>query len=137
MGKKLIWMLAATIAATSTSTAIASDSIGFNLRAKVPVVCKVGYVPTGSSFSANVARLGELREYCNAPNGYNLELRYSPNSLRGVTINVGNERVILDGSGLASIPGANGPKIQTRALSAEFGEGGFDTNEFQVTAIVN
>lgn len=111
--------------------------MGFNLRAKVPVVCKVGYVPTGSTISADTVRLGELREYCNAPNGYNLEVRYSPSTLRGVALNVGNQRVILDGSGFATIPGASGPKIQTRLLSAQLSEGGFDTNEFQILARAN
>ena len=97
--------------------------------------CTVGYNPTGIAFTDNTVRLGELREYCNAPNGYDLEVRYSPNSLRGVTVNIGNERVTLDGSGFASIRGATGPKIQTRALSVQFGDDGFDTDEFQVAAI--
>jgi hypothetical protein len=135
MVKKLTGALAATVAVASASAAIASDSIGFNLRATVPVSCTVGYNPTGIAFTDNTVRLGELREYCNAPNGYDLEVRYSPNSLRGVTVNVGSERVTLDGSGFASIRGATGPKIQTRALSVEFGDNGFDTNEFQVAAI--
>mgnify|MGYP003644178574 FL=1 len=135
MVKKLTGALAATVAVASASAAIASDSIGFNLRAIVPVSCTVGYNPTGIAFTDNTVRLGELREYCNAPNGYDLEVRYSPNSLRGVTVNIGNERVTLDGSGFASIRGATGPKIQTRALSVQFGDDGFDTDEFQVAAI--
>ncbi|WP_417592838.1 hypothetical protein [Parasphingorhabdus sp.] len=135
MVKKLTGMVAATVAVASASAAIASDSMSFNLRAFVPVACTVGYNPTGISFTNDTVRLGELREYCNAPNGYDLEVRYSPNSLRGVTVNIGNERVTLDGSGFAAIRGATGPKIQTRALSVQFGEDGFDTDEFQVAAI--
>jgi opacity protein-like surface antigen len=135
MVKKLTGVLAATVAVASASAAIASDSIGFHIRATVPVSCTVGYNPTGISFTDDTVRLGELREYCNAPNGYDLEVRYTPNSLRGVTVNVGNERVTLDGSGFASIRGATGPKIQTRALSVQFGDDGFDTDEFQVAAI--
>lgn len=137
MVKKLMGVLAATTAVATASAALASDSIGFHIRAVVPVACSVGYNPTGISFSNDTVRLGELREYCNAPNGYDLEVRYSPNSLRGVTVNIGNERVTLDGSGFASIRGATGPKIQTRPLSVEFGENGFDTDEFQVAAIAN
>jgi hypothetical protein len=135
MVKKLTGALAATIAVASASAAIASDSMVFNLRATVPVSCTVGYNPAGMAFNDNIIRLGELREYCNAPNGYDLEVRYSPNSLRGVTVSVGSEQVTLDGSGFASIRGATGPKIQTRALSVQYGENGFDTNEFQVAAI--
>lgn len=135
MVKKLTGVLTATIALASASAAIASDSIGFNLRAIVPVSCTVGYNPAAVTFTDNIVRLGELREYCNAPNGYDLEVRYSPNSLRGVTVNVGNEHVTLDGSGFASIRGASGPKIQTRELSLQFGEDGLDADEFQVAAI--
>ena len=87
------------------------------------------------AFTDNSVRLGELREYCNAPNGYNLEVRYSPNSLHGVTVNIGSEHVTLDGSGFASIRGASGPKIQTRELSLQFGDDGLDADEFQVAAI--
>jgi hypothetical protein len=135
MLKKLTGALAVTVAVASASTAIASDSIGFHLRAIVPVSCTVGYNPTGISFTEDTVRLGELQESCNAPNGYDLEVRYSPNSLRGVTVNIGNESVTLDGSGFASIRGATGPRIQRRALSVQFGEGGFDTDEFQVAAV--
>lgn len=137
MSKKLISVIAVLAVATTASSAVASNSFGFHIRATVPVTCGVQFNPTGSGFSDNIARLGQLREYCNAPGGYNLEVRYSPNTLRGVALSFGNERVVLDGSGYASIPGAFGPKIQTRALSAQVGENGFDAREFQVAAIAN
>lgn len=137
MTKKLIGMLAAGAAVTSATAAIASDSIGFNLRATVPVSCSVNYDGSGLSISAQQVRLGDLLEYCNAPNGYNLEVRYSPSSLQGVTLSVGSERVILDGSGFASLRGSVGPKIQTRAISAETGPDGFDTNMLQIQAVAN
>lgn len=137
MAKKLISAIAVVVAATTASSAIATNSMGFRLKAFVPVTCGVQHNPAGAAFTGNVVRLGELREYCNAPGGYQLEVRYSPNTLRGVTLGFGNERVTLDGSGFATIPGAMGPKIQTRALSAEIGEGGFDAREFQVAARAN
>ena len=141
MAKKLVSAIAVVVsvvtAATMTTSAVATSSMGFHLRAVVPVTCGVQYVSAGAGFSDNIVRLGQLREYCNAPDGYQLEVRYSPNSLRGVKLNFGNESVTLDGSGFATIPGAPGPKVQTRALSAQVGEGGFDAHEFQVAAIAN
>lgn len=137
MAKKLISAIAVVVAATATTSAIATSSMGFQLRAVVPVTCGVQYNPVGAAFTDSVVRLGQLREYCNAPGGYQLEVRYSPDTLRGVRLNFGNESVMLDGSGHAIIPGASGPKIQTRALSAQVGQGGFDTREFQVAAIAN
>ena len=137
MAKKLISVLVVAAAATMTTSAVATSSMGFHLRAFVPVTCGVQHNPVGSGFAGDTARLGQLREYCNAPNGYKLEVRYSPDSLRGVRLNFGNESVMLDGSGFATIPGAPGPRIQTRQLSAKLGNGEFDTQEFQVAAIAN
>lgn len=137
MAKKLISAMAVVVAATMGTSAVATSSMGFHLRAYVPVTCGVQYVSAGTGISGNIAQLGQLREYCNAPNGYQLEVRYSPNSLRGVKLRFGNESVTLDGSGFAMIPGASGPKIQTRVLSAQVGDDGFDAHEFQVAAIAN
>lgn len=137
MAKKLISAIAVVVVATTASSAIATSSMSFRLKAVVPVTCGVQHNPTGTAFAGNVVRLGQLREYCNAPNGYKLEVRYSPNTLRGVTLSFGNENITLDGSGFAMIPGAIGPKIQTRALSAQLGTGGFDAREFQVAARAN
>ena len=137
MAKRLISAAAVVFAATMTTSAVATSSMGFHLRAFVPLTCEVRYNPAGSGFSADIVRLGQLREYCNAPGGYQLEVRYSPDTLRGVRLNFGNESVMLDGSGFATIPGSTGPKIQTRALSAQVGAGGFDASEFQVAAIAN
>ncbi len=137
MVKKLISAAAVVVVATTATSAIATNSMNFRLKAVVPVMCGVQYSSAGAAFAENVVRLGELREYCNAPGGYNLQVSYSPNSLRGVRLNFGNESVTLDGSGFATIPGATGPKIQTRALSAQIGENGFDAREFQVAAVAN
>lgn len=137
MAKKLISAIALVATATTASSAIATSSMSFRLKAVVPVTCGVQHNPTGVAFAGSVVRLGELREYCNAPDGYKLEVRYSPDTLRGVRLSFGNESVTLDGTGFATIPGAMGPKIQTRALSAEIGEGGFDAREFQVAARAN
>lgn len=137
MAKKLISAVVVVAAATMATSAVATSSMSFNLRAHVPVTCGVQHNPAGTGFAGNTVSLGQLREYCNAPNGYQLEVRYSPNSLRGVRLNFGNESVMLDGSGFATIPGAVGPKIQTRPLSAQLGDGGFDAQELQVAAIAN
>lgn len=139
MGAMAMFVTAVTASGAVPSSAIANDSASIKLRAVVPVSCEVQFTPTGSgsSVAADIIRLGELKETCNSLDGYKLEVRYTPNTLRGVTLYVGNERVVLDGSGRAYIPGSAGPTIQTRRLSAGIGENGFDTREFQVVAIAN
>ena len=129
VGTMAMLVTAVTASAAVPSSAIANNSASFKLRAVVPVACEVEFIPVSSSASnaADVIRLGELRESCNSPDGYKLEVRYTPDTLRGVTLYLGNERIVLDGSGRAFIPGSAGPAVQTRMLSAEIGENGFDT----------
>lgn len=139
VGAMAMFVTAVTASGAVSSSAVANDSTAFKLRAVVPVSCEVQFTPTGSgsSTAADVVRLGELKETCNSPDGYMLEVRYTPNTLRGVTLYVGNDRIVLDGSGRAYIPGSAGPTIQTRRLSAQIGDQGFDTRELQVAAIAN
>jgi len=139
MAQKSVSAMAMLATVLTPSGAAANDTVGYKLKAVVPVSCEVQFIPIGSgaSVAADIIRLGELKESCNSPDGYKLEIRYTPNTLRGVTLYLGNEHIVLDGSGRAFIPGSAGPAIQTRRLSAGVGERGFDAREFQVAAIAN
>jgi hypothetical protein len=119
-------------------SAASAESIGtstLTLRLTVPLVCTVNHQsaisPAGSGY-----RLGELREFCNAPAGYSLVVNYAPGSMKGAVVAVGGERVVLDGSGRAVISQAAGPRIRAREVFAEPGVAGFDTDrlEFNIDA---
>lgn len=123
--------------AFAAGAANAEDSIGYNLQLTVPVVCSVRFEAAGGTLVDGANRLGMTREYCNSPGGYQLLLQYSPGSLRGAVVNVGNSRVVLDGSGTAILAGAQGPKIQDRDLIVTPGADGFNTESFNISAQLN
>jgi hypothetical protein len=123
--------------ALATGAAKAEDSIGYNLQATVAVVCSVKFEAAGGTSVDGASRLGMIKEYCNAPGGYQLVVQYSPGSLRGAVVNVGESRVVLDGSGTAIIAGARGPKIQSRELIIMPSPNGFDTESFSISAQLN
>jgi hypothetical protein len=112
----------------ASAESIATSTI--NLRLTVPVVCTVSHQSAISSAGAGY-RLGELREFCNAPGGYALVVNYAPGSMKGAVVAVGEERVVLDGSGRAVISHVQGPRIRDREVFAEPGAAGFDTDRLE------
>lgn len=125
--RKIIGILVGT-ALTITAAPVSSETLGFNLSAYVPVTCRVGYQSTGASAAPQGGiPLGVLREYCNAPSGYQLVVSYTPGTLRGAIVIVGEDQVTLNGSGEAVLSRALGPKWRNRPIAAVPGEAGFDT----------
>ncbi|WP_233503351.1 hypothetical protein [Sphingomonas psychrotolerans] len=114
----------------SAAGAESTASGTFNLRLTVPVICAVSHQSAISAAGAGY-RLGELREYCNAPGGYALVVNYAPGSMKGAVVAVGEERVVLDGSGRAVIGRTAGPRIRDREIFAEPGAAGFDTDRLE------
>lgn len=137
MKAKLAALTAACGIALTAGGANAEQSMGYNLQAIVPVACSLRFKSSPSVFSDGSARLGMLREYCNAPNGYQVVVNYSAGSLRGAVVSVGSESVVLDGSGQAIVPGAFGPKIQTRDLAITPGANGFDASSLNLAVQIS
>ena len=69
--------ISAPLGAAETATA------SFTLTLRVPVLCTVRHRPIGVAVSGDTANLGELDEYCNAPQGYELTVDYMPAPCRG------------------------------------------------------
>ncbi|SCW92135.1 hypothetical protein SAMN02927924_04130 [Sphingobium faniae] len=101
---------------------------GYQLSVNVPVLCGIRHQPGMALLGGNEYRLGSLREYCNAARGYRVNLTYAPGSMRGAVVMVGDDHVVLDGSGTAIISVAHGPSIRERDLRATPGHAGFDTD---------
>lgn len=120
----ILGMLGASAPAGANSEA----SAGYMLRVTVPVVCQLHLQPGLVATSGGGYGLGELQEYCNAPGGYRVNVSYTPGSMRGAVLSVGEERVTLDGSGTALVSTAPGPRIRARAITAVPGTNGFDTD---------
>jgi hypothetical protein len=108
----------------------ASGSIG--LRAIAPVVCNVEVIGAPVLQSATEASLGTVRELCNAPRGYRIEVVYQPGTLVGATVRLGNDVVRLDGAGRAVITDAMSANMQTRALSISSDATGLDVGSLEL-----
>jgi hypothetical protein len=134
MLRKFLLILAnAGLMATPVS---AADSASFNLRLRVDVHCTVQHQPVGYGVSVGGAvSLGQFREYCNAPNGYELVVSYTPGTLRGATIVAGDDRTILNGSGQAVLSRATGPRVRERMVTAIPGDDGFDTDRLELRIV--
>lgn len=105
-----------------------AESYGFTLQANIPVICVLQFqVGAGGADSGTVA-LGSLREFCNAPRGYDLVVSYTPGTLRGTTIQAGNSEIVLDGSGQSTVGHSPMPRIREIPLTASPGQNGFDTD---------
>lgn len=120
--------ISAPLGAAETATA------SFTLTLRVPVLCTVRHRPIGVAVSGDTANLGELDEYCNAPQGYELTVDYTPGSLQGTVLVAGDDHVVLDGSGHAVLSRATGPRFRARPLTAVAGSSGFDSGSlnFQI-----
>lgn len=111
------------------------SSSTFNLRYNVPVLCKLAHTPKLAASGSGYG-LGELLEYCNAATGYSLMVNYTPGTMRGASIAVGNDHVTLSGSGREVISRVGGPRIREREIYAQPGPAGFDTDrlDFDIKA---
>ena len=104
-----------------------SGSKSITVSGQVPVICRVSHsgevTNEGRSFG-----LGKLLEYCNAPGGFSLQVNYTPGSLKGAALQVGEKSIVLDGSGHNEVMRVGGPKIMTLNLLSTPGKNGFDAD---------
>ena len=127
------------LVAAGTSAAH-SESFGISLLLQVPVMCTVRAGADAAGAATGPAapgsfELGAIREYCNAPRGYDLLVHYTPGSLKGMTLIAGDARVQLDGSGSAVVGHSSAPAIKVRNLSAIPGPQGFDADHLDFEAV--
>lgn len=123
------------VLATAPTSAFAA-SYGFNLRATVAVQCMVSHRATGfGAISGDAVSLGMFREYCNAPQGYDLIVNYTPGTMQGARLIAGNDEIVLNGSGYAVLSRTQGPRVRERAIAAVPGDNGFDTDHLDLQIV--
>ena len=109
----------------------ASGSIGLNARA--PLVCTISVQGAGSILDANSVALGSVRELCNGANGYSVLVSYVPGTLVGATLHLGDDSVVLDGTGAAVISEVAGAGSRTRPLRLDAGQNGIDSTQINLS----
>lgn len=117
---------AALLVLTASPVGAASGQI--SLSAVAPVVCNISLSGTPLVERAGVVRLGDVRELCNTPNGYRIQVAYAPGTLIGATLTLGSDQVLLDGSGLAIVSDTNQAGYRTRALTISAPDQELDTS---------
>lgn len=106
-----------------------AESGMYMLQVIVPVSCQVSHSPMQlAAVTSGAIPLGQLNEYCNAANGYELIVDYAPGTMENAVIALGNDQVVLNGSGHAVVSRAFGARALKRSLSAIPGNAGFDTD---------
>lgn len=109
--------------------------ISYLIKVRVPVHCEVQQRSQGKAAADGAMSLGQFREYCNAPLGYELIVRYAPGTLRGTVLSAGNDTTVLDGSGESVLSRANGPRWIERHIVAKPGDHGFDTDRLELALL--
>jgi hypothetical protein len=137
-GAKLRKMISATAiaalfaatAAPAWATATSGSAGTYVLKLAVPMLCDVRFTAGGSAAGTGGSfDLGKLGEFCNDGQGYSVVVNYAPGTLRGAVLQLGTDRVVLDGSGQAVVSQSNEARFRTRELVATPGANGFDSPE--------
>jgi hypothetical protein len=115
------FLLATALVGGSASAADGSDpvqsaSYTIGIVGVVPVICRATVDATIVRGAAAKTSLGELNEFCNSPNGYQVFVEGSP-ELANATIVVDGNRVPLAANGPTLISSSDGPSIVSHRLA--------------------
>jgi len=120
----LVAMAALSAPAMSAMPHVGVDSGQFTIGISgyVPVICRASVEQTMVSPHEGEVSLGQLREFCNSPNGYAIHADYSP-SLAHAKILVDGRPVPLGKSGTTEISKSSRAGIATRDLDLDLPKG--------------
>lgn len=135
MKKEIGFAVAAAALCIGPAQAASSARGSYMLQLVVQQTCAVRHTPGLTPLGSGAYGLGALKEYCNAPQGYNVVVNYAPGTMKGAVIALGGDSVVLNGSGSAVISHAAGPRIADREIVATPGAAGFDTDILSFQAV--
>jgi len=119
-------MAASALMASAAWGAAPGDQASYSLQLSgfVAVTCRAQLsatqAPTGT---AGQIPLGQMDEFCNNANGYEVWVDYSPN-LAGDAIEVDGKSYALDASGSTRIDASSAPAIASRTVALDVPNGG-------------
>ena len=119
MNRKVFAFLIATAMIGGPANAVpdapGSSSYSIGITGFVPVICRASVDTTVVSNNAGSNNLGNLNEFCNSPNGYQVFVEASP-ELANATIVIDGNSVPLAANGPTLISSSSGPSIVSHQL---------------------
>lgn len=109
--------------AGSLGSAAEQNTFTLELRGYVPVICRAEVSATQVGTQSNQVSLGQLNEFCNDPNGYQVWVDYSPNLADGALL-VDGQRVNLTTAGSVMVSSSNQPSIAAHDLALDLPQSG-------------
>jgi len=121
--------------ATAAAPGVPAQSAGYTIDIVgfVPVICRATIDATIVPGAAGETNLGELNEFCNSPNGYQVFVEPSP-ELANATLVVDGHAVTLSGNEPTLVAASNGPAIASRNVSLS-SNGGGGSLSFRIVAL--
>lgn len=128
-------LFAGAASATAPSAMPQQASYTINIQGFVPVICRASVASTQAPVQSGQTSLGQLSEFCNSPNGYQVWVDYSP-SLANASIIIDGRTVQLDASGSALIDSSTTAAIATKDLALnQTGDGAQGNISIRVVAL--
>ena len=100
-----------------TASQFTIDIVGF-----VPVICRASVDATVVSPTPGTVQLGQLKEFCNSPNGYRVHADYSP-ALAQAKLVVGGRQVPLRKAGTSVVTQSNRAGITNQPIALDLPKG--------------
>ena len=113
-------------------SSLASYSIG--ITGYVPVTCRATLQATVIPSQPGATSLGNLQEFCNNPNGYQIFVDSSP-ELANATLVIGGREVELSGTGSTLVSASSGPAITSTDVVLEHSGGASGSLSFRIVAL--
>ena len=120
------------IAAEGEPSPTASYSIG--ITGYVPVICRASLDVSVVPANSGATPLGNLNEFCNSPNGYQIFVDSSP-ELANATLVVGGRAVTLSGNGPTLVSASDGPAITSNDVVLQNAGGASGNLSFRIVAL--
>jgi hypothetical protein len=95
--------------------AAGQDTFSLDIQGFVPVICRANVSATQVPSEAGQVSIGQLSQFCNDPNGYQVWIDYSP-SLADASVSIDGRQVSLSQAGSTLISTSNKPSVEQHDL---------------------
>jgi hypothetical protein len=112
----VVSLLAANAATAAAPSGVSSYTLQIN--GFVPVICRAELPQAATPAQAGQLSLGQLSEFCNNGNGFEVWVDYSP-SLAGDTLVVDGKQIKLPASGSVRIDKSNRAAVDSKSVTLD------------------